>query len=121
MSDQPPIPTTRKPRVPPGPLGALLRSLLIYPGSAHLRLGRRRTGWTLAAIFTVALALYLRFSLYPMVAYFAGLVDIEAEPQMPADEATGTAWLTLLLIPYFGTALHAVWIATRMRSGGFRA
>lgn len=115
MSDPPPIPT-RKPRAPPGPLGALLRSLLIYPGSAHLRLGLRRTGWTLAAIFTVVLALYLRFSLYPMVAFFAGLMDATAEPQMPADETTTNAWLALLLVPYFGTALHAAWMASRRRS-----
>ncbi len=119
MSDLPPI-VLRKTRAPPGPLGALLRSLLIYPGSAHLRLGLLRTGWTLAAIFTVVLALYLRFSLYPAVAYFAGLVDISAEPQMPAGEAVNSAWLALLLIPYFGTALHAAWMAVRLRSSSPR-
>lgn len=113
MSDPTPIPASRKPRAPPGPLGALLRSLFIYPGSAHLRLGLRRTGWVLAAVFTVVLALYIRFSLYPMVAYFAGLVDVEAEPQMPADEATSKAWLASLLIPYFGTAIHAAWTAVK--------
>ncbi len=107
---------SRKPRPPPGPLGALLRSLLIYPGSAHLRLGLRRTGCILAAVFTLALALYIRFSIYPMVAYFAGLVDIEAEPQMPAEEAASAAWLALLLVPYVGTALHAAWVAARIRT-----
>ena len=114
MSDPPPIPA-RRPRAPPGPLGALLRSLLLYPGSAHLRLGLRRTGWTLAAVFTLALGLYIRFSLYPLMAYFAGLLDATAEPQMPADERTSAAWLAILLVPYLGTALHAAWVAARPR------
>ena len=106
-----PVRTTRP---PPGPVRALLISLLICPGAAQIRLGHRRTGWALVFLFLGVLGLYLRQTVLPLLDYVAALLDAGAEPEMPAEPGENGLWHALLLAVYLGIAAHAAWLA---RSG----
>ena len=108
-------PPIRKTRPPPGPVRALLISLLICPGAAQIRLGHRKTGWALILLFLGVFGLYIRQTVLPLLAYVAALLDAGAEPVMPAEPGENLLWHTLLLAVYFGIAAHAVWLAWSVR------
>lgn len=107
-----PVRTTRP---PPGPVRALLISLLICPGAAQIRLGHRKTGWALILLFLGVFGLYIRQTVLPLLDYVAALLDAGAEPEMPAEPGENLLWHTLLLVVYFGIAAHAVWLAVKRR------